>query len=231
MLSHIWGAEEVTFEDLRSGSGTRKAGYDKIRFCGEQARRDGLQYFWVDTCCIDKSNNAELSEAINSMFRWYSQSTKCYVYLLDVLGSAISTDDLPWESAFRNSKWFTRGWTLQELISPASVEFFSAEGILLGDKTSMEKQIHEITNIPVQALRGNPLSEFTVAERLSWAANRKTTRKEDQAYCLLGIFAVFLSPIYGEEENAFARLEDEIERRSMSEFEVSSVTTRKGEMI
>jgi len=227
ILSHTWGAEEVTFEDLQGGTGTRKAGYNKIRFCGEQARRDGLQYFWVDTCCIDKSSSAELSEAINSMFRWYRQSTKCYAYLSDVLRSVVNTNDLPWESAFRNSKWFTRGWTLQELIAPESVEFFSAEGILLGDKTSMEQQIHEITNIPVQALRGYPLSEFTVAERRSWAANRKTTRKEDQAYCLLGIFGVSMPSIYGEEENAFARLEDEIERRWKSKSKAFSFTTRK----
>ena len=133
ILSHTWGAdtEEVTFRDLMDGTGKSKAGYDKIRFCGEQARRDGLQYFWVDTCCIDKSNNNELSEAINSMFRWYRNAAKCYVYLSDVLRPAFDMNDksnqLPWESAFRKSRWFTRGWTLQELIAPASVEFFSKD--------------------------------------------------------------------------------------------------------
>jgi hypothetical protein len=104
ILSHTWGAEEVIFKDLQGGTGTRKAGYNKIRFCGEQARRDGLQYFWVDTCCIDKSSSTELSEAINSMFRWYRQSTKYYAYLSDVLRSVINTNNLPWESAFQNSK-------------------------------------------------------------------------------------------------------------------------------
>ena len=74
ILSHTWEGEEVTFEDLQNGTGTKKAGYEKIRFCAEQAKRDGLQYFWVDTCCIDKSNSAELAEAINSMFRWYRTS-------------------------------------------------------------------------------------------------------------------------------------------------------------
>jgi hypothetical protein len=112
ILSHTWGAEEVTFKDLRDGTGIKKAGYEKIRFCGEQARRDGLQYFWVDTCCIDKSSSAELTEAINSMFRWYREAKKCYVFLSDVLRTGVNTNDLAWEPAFRESKWFTRGWTL-----------------------------------------------------------------------------------------------------------------------
>src|SRR5450432_838940 len=124
ILSHIWEAEEVTFEDLQNGTGTKKAGYNKIRFCGEQARRDSLQYFWVDTCCIDKSSSAELQEAINSMFRWYHNAGKCYVYLSDVsISGSIKNDQFSqwtWEPAFRKSRWFARGWTLQELIAPAS---------------------------------------------------------------------------------------------------------------
>jgi hypothetical protein len=84
ILSHRWGAEEVTFRDLINGTSKVKAGYGKIHFCGEQTRRDGLQYFWVDTCCINKSNSTELAEAINSMFYWYQYATKCYVYLPDV---------------------------------------------------------------------------------------------------------------------------------------------------
>jgi Heterokaryon incompatibility protein (HET) len=109
ILSHTWGAEEVTFEDLQKRTYGKKAGYKRIRFCGEQARRDGLQYFWVDTCCIDKSSSAKLTEAINSMFRWYRESTKCYVYLSDVSRPAVDSNGLAWEAAFRISKWFTRG--------------------------------------------------------------------------------------------------------------------------
>lgn len=112
ILSHTWEAEEVTFEDLQVGTDTRKASYNKIRFCGEQAKRDGLQYFWVDTCCIDKSNSTELAEAINSMFRWYRGATRCYVYLSDVSRPPFATDDKshePWEATFRKSRWFTRG--------------------------------------------------------------------------------------------------------------------------
>jgi len=171
ILSHRWGAEEVTYNDLLKGTGKSKAGYRKIRFCGEQARRDGLQYFWVDTCCIDKSSSAELSEAINSMFRWYQKATRCYVYLSDVstLEQKVSdtSAECDWESAFRASKWFTRGWTLQELLAPRSVEFFSREGKRLGDKRTLEYQIHEITGVPATALRENSLSQFDVDERFS----------------------------------------------------------------
>jgi len=216
ILSHTWGAdgEEVTFKDLADRTGKSKAGYAKIQFCGEQAARDGLQYVWVDTCCIDKSSSAELTEAINSMFCWYGEAAKCYVYLSDV--SIPDKNDhsswFTWESAFRESRWFTRGWTLQELIAPTSVEFFSLEGRRLGDKKSLEREIHEITGINIQALQGNPLSEFSVTERMSWAAKRKTTRKEDEAYCLLGIFDIHMPLIYGEGKKAFIRLKEEIDK-------------------
>ncbi|KAH8767807.1 kinesin light chain [Hyaloscypha sp. PMI_1271] len=218
ILSHTWGAEEVTFRDLTDGTGKGKAGYRKLQFCGEQARRDGLQYFWVDTCCIDKSNSTELQEAINSMFHWYRNAAKCYVYLPDVSKSACDADDKPnqpyWQSTFQKSRWFTRGWTLQELIAPASVEFFSEEGELLGNKASLERHICEITGIPVKALRGaSSLSDFSVTERIAWSENRETTRKEDIAYSLLGIFDVNMPLIYGEgREKALGRLREEIDR-------------------
>jgi hypothetical protein len=217
ILSHTWEAdnEEVTFEDMINGVGIGKVGYRKIRFCGEQAQKDGLQYFWVDSCCIDKSSSAELSEAINSMFRWYRNAAKCYVYLSDVStgdpNQPTQVSQRPYESAFRQSRWFTRGWTLQELLAPLSVEFFSREGELLGDKKSLERQIHEITGIAVRALQGNSMSEFRVRERFSWATKRETTIEEDQAYCLLGIFDIHLPAVYGEgKETAFHRLRREI---------------------
>jgi hypothetical protein len=202
ILSHTWTGQEVTYQDLVSGAGKSKSGYEKIRFCGEQATRDGLQYFWVDTCCIDKSNSAELSTAINSMFRWYQNAKKCYVYLTDVSVPSHDGDVQPsqstWETAFRGSRWFTRGWTLQELIAPAIVEFFSKERELLGDKKSLERPIHEITQIPIQALRGDPFSDFSIAERKEWATQRQTTEEEDLVYCLLGLCEVSMPPIYGE---------------------------------
>ena len=218
ILSHTWEAddEEVTFTDLAEGAGKNKTGYGKIQFCGEQAASDDICYFWVDTCCIDKSNNTELSEAITSMFRWYRDAAKCYVYLSDVsIGSSSENNQFSqstWELAFRESRWFTRGWTLQELIAPASVEFFSREGERLGDKKSLEKQIHEITEIPVQVLRGSSLSDFSVKERMTWAEKRKTKRKEDKAYSLLGIFSIYMPLIYGEGENAIIRLRRKISK-------------------
>jgi hypothetical protein len=172
VLSHTWGAdaEEVTFADLAKGDGKHKSGYKKIRFCGEQAQQDGLHYFWVDTCCINKLDKAELSLAIRSMFRWYQNATKCYVYLSDVStkkrkAGGLSTE-FTWEPAFRSSQWFTRGWTLQELLAPSIVEFFSLESKKLGDKTSLQALIQKITGIPCEALDRTPLSCFSVDERL-----------------------------------------------------------------
>ena len=211
ILSHIWGAEEVTFQELIDGSGKHKAGYKKIRFCGEQAKRDDLQYFWVDTCYIDKTNSTELAKSINSMFRWYRYAAKCYVYLSDVLQNAVNTNDAAWESAFRNSRWFTRGWTLQELIAPTSVEFFTREERLLGDKSTLERHICEITGIPAKALRGGPLTDFSIRERMSGMETRETTCEEDQAYSLLGIFDVCMPLIYSEgREKALTRLTEEV---------------------
>jgi NACHT domain/Heterokaryon incompatibility protein (HET) len=212
ILSHTWGEEsqEVTFEDMTSGAGARREGFKKITFCGEQAARDGLEYFWVDTCCINKKIPAELQHAISSMFRWYRRSTKCYVYLVDVQDEKRRN---MWEQAFRQSRWFTRGWTLQELLAPTSVEFFSVDLHRLGDKHSLEQQIHEITRIPKAALRGEPLPRFSDTERFRWIQSRKTKREEDLAYSLLGIFGVDLDLRYGERKTtAFERLQREVEK-------------------
>jgi len=223
ILSHTWGAdtEEVTFEDMASGTGKGKLGYKKIQFCGEQARQDRLQYFWIDTCCINKTNKAELSHAIKSMFRWYRNASRCYVLLSDVSATKRKTGSehfqFTWETAFRASRWFTRGWTLQELLAPRSVEFFSREQRRLGDKSSLQQQIHEITGIPNSALCGAPLSQFSVNvnERLSWIEHRQTKLEEDRSYCLTGIFSVNVSPFYGEGAGgAFKRLMDEVDKLS-----------------
>ncbi|KAF2732576.1 HET-domain-containing protein [Polyplosphaeria fusca] len=218
ILSHTWGAdqEEVAFKDMMEKTGRNKRGYGKLQFCRERAAGDHLDYFWVDTCCIDKSSSTELSEAINSMFRWYREAAKCYVYLSDVSTSgSIQTgppSQLAWEAAFQQSRWFTRGWTLQELLAPASVEFYSTDGKLLGDKTSMVRVLQEITGISGRALQGDPLSGFGVDERLSWAAGRKTKRAEDAAYSLLGIFDIHMPLIYGEgKDKALARLQREMQ--------------------
>src|ERR1700735_5450999 len=201
ILSHTWGADstEVTFEDLTNGTGKDKPGYEKIRFCGERAGQDDLEYFWVDTCCINKADFTELSEAINSMFRWYRNAAQCYVYLSDVSSPAFDTTEefnpRPRESDFQKSRWFTRSWTLQELLAPTSVEFFSQERKRLGDKSSLEQEIHEITAISKAALQGDPLSQFSVDERLSWINPRQTKLEEDKAYSLLGILDIRIPPL------------------------------------
>jgi hypothetical protein len=217
ILSHTWGgdAEEVTFADIVSGNGKIKHGYNKICFCGKQAQQDNLQYFWVDTCCIDKTDKAELSHAIQSMFRWYQNATRCYVYLSDVSARKRKYSDVnteyTWEPAFRSSRWFTRGWTLQELVAPSTVEFFSQEWDKLGDKTSLNTLIHRTTGISQEVLDGAPLSQFSINERLRWKEGRETKREEDGAYSLLGIFHVELAPVYGEgAAAAFKRLMNEI---------------------
>lgn len=216
VLSHTWGAdqEEVTLADIERGSGRSKTGYKKLQFCADQAAKHGLCYFWVDTCCIDKASSAELSEAINSMFAWYRDAVCCYVFLPDV-STGNSTSSAPaqrdWYPAFQQSRWFTRGWTLQELVAPTLVEFYSAQGHLLGDKHSLLLELHEITGISVEALRGNPLGQLSVDERMSWATRRKTRREEDAAYSLLGIFDVHMPLIYGEgRRKALVRLQREI---------------------
>ena len=216
ILSHTWGpaSEEVTFSDLANGSAKGKAGYRKIAFCGEQAEHDGLRHFWVDTCCIDKSNLNELTTAINSMFRWYQNAARCYVYLSDVSIRSLDGQSvhLDWESAFRHSRWFKRGWTLQELLAPNIVYFYSRDYNRLGDKRSLEQQIVKITGVNAEALRGKRLSDFSIQDRLSWAEKRQTTLEEDKAYCLLGIFGTSLPLIYGEgQSNAMRRLRKAIE--------------------
>ncbi|KAL8707073.1 MAG: hypothetical protein Q9220_007828 [cf. Caloplaca sp. 1 TL-2023] len=202
ILSHRWFDEEPTYQDITNGTGKSKHGYAKLRFCAKEVDRDGLKYFWVDTVCIDKTSSAELTEALNSMFRWYQEAAKCYVLLTDC-------ND---EHDFARSAWFTRGWTLPELIAPRIVCFFSDQRMFLGTKASLERQIHARTGIPIAVLQGRSLADVSVAERMSWVKDRETTREEDKAYCLLGIFDVFMPVIYGERSRAFTRLREEIEK-------------------
>ncbi|KAF2834152.1 kinesin light chain 3 [Patellaria atrata CBS 101060] len=214
ILSHRWRDDEVLFEDLGSDTYKEKDGFRKIKFCAERAAQDQLQYFWIDTCCIDKWNLRERSKAINSMFRWYRNATKCYVFLSDV--SVSTAAEIPqrstWEASFRKSEWFTRGWTLQELIAPVSVEFFSSEGLRIGDKISLKQLVCEVTGVPLKALSGCPLDEFTVSKRMEWAKHRKTTEEEDKIYCLLGILDISMPTSYGEgKEKALRRLQMEVE--------------------
>lgn len=207
ILSHTWGpaSEEVSCADFAKHTHKSKSGYSKIRSCGEQAARDGLKHFWVDTCCINKESSAELSEAINSMYAWYRQAELCYAYLRDVQEKGL----------FCESRWFERGWTLQELLAPADVLFFDANWSPIGFKTSLLTTISARTGINSMVLQdGTVLDTYSIAERMSWAANRQTTRIEDEAYCLMGLFDVSMPLIYGEGRKAFVRLQEELLKRS-----------------
>ncbi|KAK4580315.1 hypothetical protein LTR86_000518 [Recurvomyces mirabilis] len=207
ILSHRWGDDEILFADLNSQGWQSKAGYRKIEYCMEQAKRDGLQYSWVDTCCINKESSAEVSEAINSMYSWYGGSVICYAYLDDVVKSG----------DFANSLWFSRGWTLQELIAPPEIRFFDHQWSYLGSRHTRGIQLSDITNIPCQVLTSwgrRNLHRYSVAQHFSWAARRKTTRDEDEAYCLLGLMGVNMPLLYGEGSKAFLRLQEEIMRSS-----------------
>ncbi|KAH6972105.1 heterokaryon incompatibility protein-domain-containing protein, partial [Ilyonectria sp. MPI-CAGE-AT-0026] len=239
ILSHRWEAEEILFQDVQTDKWPHKKGADKVKRACLQAKDDGFEQIWIDTCCIDKSSSAELSEAINSMFSWYHDSQVCYAYLFDVPTGKTE--------AFAKSEWFTRGWTLQELIAPRKVQFFDSQWRMIGDRLSLLDSVVKVTAIDRRVLdrgrhhrlcpshvlhssgfmiscycdRGNEypnfrelLSSFSVARRISWASTRVTTRVEDRAYALLGLFNVNMPLLYGEGTKAFQRLQEEIIRHS-----------------
>ena len=210
ILSHTWGKGEVTFQDLECGNVASMAGYLKIAYTCNQARSHGYRYFWMDTCCIDKTSSTELSEAINSMWKWYQNAEVCYAYLEDV--DYVDDTELR-EIAFAQTRWLTRGWTLQELLAPAVVQFYDRNWRLLGTKALLLDVISKSTGIAKMALIGpEMLSAFSLAGCMSWASQRKTTREEDIAYCLLGIFRVNMPLLYGEGTQAFRRLQEQLIR-------------------
>ncbi|KAF2009503.1 HET-domain-containing protein [Aaosphaeria arxii CBS 175.79] len=210
ILSHTWQEEECTLQDVQSGAAKGKKGYTKIVKCCEKAAEDGYSYCWVDTCCIDKTSSAELSEAINSMYQYYKNARICYAYLADFDAAFDSLSVMEDYRGFTKSRWWTRGWTLQELIAPPIVEFYTANWVEIGTKLSLQEQITEITGIDEGVLRDVDPLRRNVAVRMSWAAHRVTSRIEDRAYCLMGIFGVNMPLLYGEGNRAFSRLQEEI---------------------
>ena len=212
ILSHTWREEEVSYQEWMTQATNealrRKKGYWKIsKFC-QLCREQGYAWTWIDTCCIDKSSSAELSEAINSMYQWYKDARLCYVYLVDVP----ALDDIESEgSKFSQSRWFSRGWTLQELIAPESVHFYSKDWVKLGERVGISRVLEKITGIEYRLLlRPVTIHDYSIARKMSWASKRTTSRKEDMAYCLLGIFDVNMPLLYGEGDKAFLRLQEEI---------------------
>ncbi|KAF2815755.1 HET-domain-containing protein [Mytilinidion resinicola] len=211
ILSHTWGDEEVIFQELQSldKASSQKKGFAKIvRIC-EKARQEGLQYAWVDTCCIDKSSSAELSEAINSMFAWYKDSAVCLAYLEDL------PTEVGFEEGFHSCRWLSRGWTLQELIAPQNMEFYDQAWTKRTTKRASTKLLAKVTGVQEAVLADSTnLTSLSVAQRMSWVSRRQTTRAEDIAYCMLGIFDIHIPLIYGEGEKAFMRLQEEIAKQT-----------------
>jgi hypothetical protein len=229
ILSHRWDLEEVSFQEMRSLDDRCRAkkGFAKIRYTLNQAKEHGLDWAWVDTCCIDKTSSSELSESINSMYLWYQRSHICYVYMSDVEGVANGE----WTNReWSTSKWFTRGWTLQELIAPACIIFYNSYWHRIGEKIKFPRytangdttlrvwdvaeryMLSSVSNIPYNLLfgLGGDKNDYSVAQRMSWAAKRQCTRIEDVAYSLMGLFDINMPLLYGEERKAFTRLQKEI---------------------
>jgi hypothetical protein len=233
ILSHTWLDDdaEVTYDKIQDPEAcTNLPGWPKINFTCQQAIQDGYEWVWIDTCCIQKSSSAELSEAINSMFDWYMNSSVCYAYLSDVDVSRGDTKDL-----LIGSRWWSRSWTLQEFLIPRQIVFYDTHWTPLGTKNDHERNIARSTGIGVDILRSpQKVFEVSVAKRMSWAAKREAKREEDLAYALLGIFAISKFPwtviyllhtltiyaildmplLYGEGPKAFHRLQIEILRTS-----------------
>ncbi|KAH7040047.1 heterokaryon incompatibility protein-domain-containing protein [Microdochium trichocladiopsis] len=269
ILSHVWGEEEVLYQDIIDKTAEKKKGYGKVFYTCQQASNDGYDWAWIDSCCINKTDGVELSEAINSMYKWYQSADVCYAYLIDVellnplalepnpvwLGAAEARRKEPrwsfyevnftysaweldgdpvteiaprwqWTSAsgsgnrardahdflqeFSRSTWFTRGWTLQELIAPRQVVFYNKGWTEIGTRKSLKEHIAKVTGIEVSALLGGTqiLRMLPAALKMSWASNRYTTKVEDIAYCLLGIFDITMPLLYGEGLTAMTRLQE-----------------------
>lgn len=232
ILSHLWDEEEVLFHDINghntlssvpsTSTAATKNGFVKVRESARIAREQGYRYIWIDTCCIDKKSSVELSEAINTMFLWYQLSEVCLVFMNDVQLDTCITDQSSFMGKFQQSRWFRRGWTLQELIAPGKVIFYDVEWRRIGSRSEFADGISVVTRIPRHildhdapydpadpTLRYN-LSKISVASRFNWAADRETTRVEDKAYSLLGLFNLAMPTLYGEGTEAFQRLQESL---------------------
>ncbi|KAF7532351.1 hypothetical protein G7054_g8017 [Neopestalotiopsis clavispora] len=245
ILSHTWISpkDEVTYQDLKHRTADiendifKQKGWAKLqRYC-DRAARDGWEWAWMDTCCIDKTNPADTQEAINAMFRWYQDAGVCYAYLDDVdidkVGHPVladgDIDDIagrenvanPRSSAHKTlrpfiieAKWFTRGWTLQELLAPPYLIFVDQAWRRIGNRETWAVEIEEASRIEARHLTNFSPTNFTscsIAMRFSWASSRETTVEEDETYSLLGLFGISLPLIYGEGRwRAFNRLQREL---------------------
>ena len=222
ILSHCWnhapGHEEPNYQQVLNGSRKDESlGWRKVLECCRIARLRKLTWAWVDTVCIDRTSSSELSESINCMFSWYQNSAECYVFLDDVptnrdigenwrgLHNSFTSGHMP---SFSLSRWFSRGWTLQELLAPSAVYFYDRFGNMIGTRTDLARTISYATGIhPLYLDHTWDIQHASIAQRMSWTSRRRVTRIEDIAYSLLGIFDVTMPLLYGEGEKAFLRLQ------------------------
>ncbi|KAF4913378.1 Vegetative incompatibility protein HET-E-1 [Colletotrichum fructicola] len=219
VLSHTWGPEEVMYEDLVGdrSKAVAKAGFTKIReACRIAFEEYHLEYLWTDTCCTDRKNEAELNASINSSFRRFRSAALCIAYLSDFdydpssAHPKVDNSQLPYQ-LLRQSRWFTRSWTIQELIAPVRLLFYSRQWELFQERSQLVQLLYHITGIDPYALVGGDPAKIPVARRMYWAASRNATRLEDLAYSLHGLFDVEVAPNYGEgDTNAFIRLQEAI---------------------
>ncbi|KAI5997083.1 heterokaryon incompatibility protein-domain-containing protein [Pisolithus albus] len=223
ILSHRWlDGDEVNFLEIMELAKMenrdkirKRSGYQKIVKSCQQAEADELKWLWVDTCCIDKRSSSELSETLNSMFRWYENSNKCYAYLHDVDVFPTTPNNETSAGSGCGPEWFSRGWTLQELIAPMDLQFFNKDWQAIGNKRDLATTLEKITRVPFGVLVDGLASYHpSVAQVMSWAADRRTTRIEDRAYSLMGLLNVNMPMLYGEGKKAFIRLQQEIIRNS-----------------
>ena len=209
VVSHKWGPDEVSYSDFLEDTHRRGRGWLKILKACKIAAGRNIHWLWVDACCIDKRNTAEVAKSINSMYKWYQNAKECYAFLPDV---RVGRSHADFAQQFRDSVWFTRGWTLQELLVPPEVQFFNSTFQYLGRKRNgLDDHISAATGIGLEYLQDSSMiRQASVAERMRWASKRETTEIEDEAYCLMGLFDISMPPCYGEGEKAFVRLQLEI---------------------
>lgn len=213
IFSHRWGEAEPVYEEVKENKLSDKPGHKKLRnFCEVAHGEHHAEFVWSDTCCINKKDSTEYARSIRSMYRWYANAPLCVAYLV----GTINISDL------ERDVWFTRGWTLQELLAPKKLKFYNKNWHPLtnigNDKESPEiaAQIERATTISPDDLRHfSPADRLTqkyeISKRMRWAALRETTVAEDRAYSLMGIFSVSLYIDPGEgQERALWRLMEQI---------------------
>lgn len=211
ILSHMWDAEEVSLLevsilDLQDPSVHGRDCFKKIQNCCRQAQSDNIQWVWIDTCCLDRSNKEELYDTINSSYRVLEDAAVCYAFLSDVPSTEI-------QSSLEKSVYFKRKWTLQELVAPQSVKFFAKDWVFIGTRSILHSIISKATGIQSAVLTGEKKpKQCHVSERMTWASNRITTRVEDEAYSIMGLFDITMPILYGEGSRAFRRLQDKIRK-------------------